>query len=120
MSFLPPEKKKKLTLKRTFAATAPGAQETIEAWASSVDSVILHTGTFKSNFLEPIPTEVRSVWSSVFDAQVSIAAKAGYVIQVEGRAPVQTGSPGSAATATKPVLAAAVAVAGFMGVVALL
>ena len=76
----------------------------------SIDSVIANTGTLKSNYLDPLPTEIRPAWSSYVGAQVSIAAKAGYTIHVEK----------SPASLVKPFVLTAVVVAGFLGVVAVL
>ena len=101
-----------LTLGRTFVASRPGVLERVESWASSVDSVIMHTGTLKADFLETLPTEIRQVYSNYVNAQVSIAAKGGIVIHMEGR----TGAaPGSIA-----VHAAAAAVAGLLLIIAVL
>ena len=66
-----------------------------------------------------LPTEVRSVYSSVVAAEISIASKGGFNIPAPGQTGTATGNAAAPAQ-TAAVGAAAGIVAGFLGVMAVL
>lgn len=106
-----------LTSKRSYFATKTAALKSFDAFQTSIASVVSHGGTLKSNYLDALPTEIRPIYSSYVDAQISIASKNGIVVPIEGK---QTSVAKAAAPSAKPLGVCAVVVAGFLGAVAAL
>lgn len=102
-----------LSLASVYETDTAGLQS-LEAFGSSLSSVVANHQTPASNFLSAAPTNAQSFYGSVYTAELSIMSQYGFGAKNTASAT----STGNAAQPTaKAVGVAAAGVAGFMGVV---
>jgi len=101
-------------------ATDTSAIGAIQTWEASVESQIEAHQTPAPNFLDSLPSQARPVFSSVYDAEVSILTANGFtsgVPTLAGASAASTKSSTAGAAPTNALKAAGVLAAGFVGAV---
>jgi hypothetical protein len=102
-------------------ATDTAAFSSIEAFESSIESMIAAHETPAANFLDSLPANAQPVFKSVASVELAIESNNGFSVATGAPTAIATSTKkGQAAAPTHAVRVAAAGLVGFMGVVMVL